>query len=75
MYIMLFCRSSTVVLGQKRTNPREGIETQAMPDRIICLIVRANSQKGTNPREGIETISGVARHRFSYQQSEKDEFP
>ena len=41
--------------GQKRTNPREGIETEH--DAIIEPRLIDAGQKRTNPREGIETLA------------------
>ena len=42
-----------VSVSQKRTNPREGIETSYLFDHYLCIRV---CQKRTNPREGIETL-------------------
>ena len=47
------------VLRQKRTNPREGIET--LPQEVRGPGADLIRQKRTNPREGIETLYPAAR--------------
>ena len=50
---MFHVASECVLEGQKRTNPREGIETLF----VVFVVSRASRrQKRTNPREGIETL-------------------
>ena len=56
--------------GQKRTNPREGIETSCM-----CTAHTGMRQKRTNPREGIETACLRPFRSPSPPRSEKNESP
>ena len=67
----VLCRLTTTV-RQKRTNPREGIETDNLSAHNRS---RINGQKRTNPREGIETFVYVVRVRGHVVKSEKNESP
>ena len=57
-------------MSQKRTNPREGIETGV---RALAVGTDAVRQKRTNPREGIETENCRQSGMDAMTQSEENE--